>query len=251
MNPTKATRCELAPISILLPAVDQLLGLRARLTERRSHPAALVHGRVIAVRLDDDHAPLLPQQGLDQSRIILSKSGDDDVIPGEDLKEQTEVGLAEATYEQGEHGPSPEQHAEPSGEFEQPDAHRGDGPRLDGEQRDGLVQGAREGQVASIVPFRGEEPLGVETNRLAIIKAMKVIALLESVGEQIRGRKCRFGDEGPQTLIVVPDLVILRPSHGDDDLFGVARPLRRGRFFVDDRPVECSVACPFLHPHPW
>ena len=35
--------------------------------------------------------------------------------------------------------------------------------------------------------------------------------------------------ERPDAIGIVPDLLVLRPGHGDDDLLGAARRLRRGR----------------------
>ena len=61
-------------------------------------------------------------------------------------------------------------------------------------------------------------------------EAVEAIAAVEAGGEQLRGRAGPAVDERPDALGIVPDLVVLRPGHGDDDLLGPARRLRRGWF---------------------
>ena len=61
-------------------------------------------------------------------------------------------------------------------------------------------------------------------------ESVQAIAAVEAGGKQFRGRAGPSVDERPDGLGVVPELVVLRPGHGDDDLLGAARWLRRGRF---------------------
>ena len=60
-------------------------------------------------------------------------------------------------------------------------------------------------------------------------EAVEAIATVEPVGEQLRCRANPVVDQRPDSLRVVPDLVVLGPGHGDDDLLGAAWWLRRGR----------------------
>ena len=68
-------------------------------------------------------------------------------------------------------------------------------------------------------------------------ESVEAIAPFEARREQLRGRVGPSREGRPQALGIVPDLVVLLPGHGDDDLFGPARRLRRGSLsFTMDLP---------------
>ena len=58
-------------------------------------------------------------------------------------------------------------------------------------------------------------------------EAVQVIALAEALREQLRSRLGPSIDERPNVLRILPDFVVLLPGHGNDNLFGPARRLRR------------------------
>ncbi len=58
-------------------------------------------------------------------------------------------------------------------------------------------------------------------------EAVQAIALVEVLREQLRSQLGPFIDERPQALGILPDSVVLRADHGNDNLFGPARRLRR------------------------
>ena len=88
----------------------------------------------------------------------------------------------------------------------------------------------------------GAEPVGrtvfrddlaeLQPDKLAGLaaEAVEAIAAVEAGREQLRGRGDPSVDERPDAFGIVPDLVVLRPGHGEDDLLGAARWLRRGWF---------------------
>jgi hypothetical protein len=91
---------------------------------------------------------------------------------------------------------------------------------------------------------RPEASVAVQAGELArpTAKAVEAIAAVEARREQLRGRPRRIIDECPDAFGIVPDLVVLRAGHGDDDLFGPARRLLRGRFsFTIDSPGVRSL----------
>ena len=59
-------------------------------------------------------------------------------------------------------------------------------------------------------------------------EAVQAIALVEVLREQLRSQLGPFIDERPQALGILPDFVVLLADHGNDNLFGPARHLRRG-----------------------
>jgi hypothetical protein len=59
---------------------------------------------------------------------------------------------------------------------------------------------------------------------------MQAIFLVEANREQLRGFPCQFFDERPDSLRLMPDLVVLGSGHGNHDLFSPAWRLQRGRF---------------------
>src|SRR3954454_7878371 len=103
------------------------------------------------------------------------------------------------------------------------------------------------GHVAS--DEAGAEPVGValgrddlpqlEAGELArrAAEPVQAKAAVEVRREQLRGHLGPFRDGRPRAVGVVPDLVVLRAGHGDNNLFGAPRRLRRGGVsFTIDRP---------------
>src|SRR5262249_36637709 len=92
------------------------------------------------------------------------------------------------------------------------------------------------GQEAGAEPVGGavlgDELAELQPGKLAryAAEAVEAIAAVEALGEQLRGRAGPPVEERPNSSGVVPNLIVLRPGHGDDDLLGAARRLRRGRF---------------------
>jgi len=107
------------------------------------------------------------------------------------------------------------------------------------EQRLGqLVDGAGHvaGQEAGAEPVGGsivgDELAELQPGELSgpTAEPVEAIIAVESGWEQLRGRPDPVIDERPDSSGVVPDLVVLRPGHRDDDLFAAAWRLRRGWF---------------------
>ena len=61
-------------------------------------------------------------------------------------------------------------------------------------------------------------------------EAVQAIALGEVLREQLRSQLGPFIDERPHALGILPDFVVLLADHGNDNLLGPARRLRRGSF---------------------
>src|SRR5262249_7860359 len=59
-------------------------------------------------------------------------------------------------------------------------------------------------------------------------EAVEAVALLEAGWEQLRGRAGPAREEGPDAPGIMPEVLVLLSGHGQDDLLGPARRLRRG-----------------------
>jgi hypothetical protein len=81
-------------------------------------------------------------------------------------------------------------------------------------------------------------------------EAVQAIALVEVLREQLRSQLGPFINERPQALGILPDSVVLLADHGNDNLFGPARRLRRGSlsFTIHLPGLRSSVHSRILFP---
>ena len=82
-------------------------------------------------------------------------------------------------------------------------------------------------------------------------EAVQAIAAAEIRREQLRSRLGPSREERPHAFGIVPEVVVLLPDHRDDDLFGPARRLRRGRLSFTIHLPGLQSERPFSHPLPW
>src|SRR5205823_5334526 len=80
--------------------------------------------------------------------------------------------------------------------------------------------------------------------------AVQTIPLVDARREQLGSGLGPFGEVRPHAVGLMPEVVVLRPCHGDDDLFGPAWRLRRGSLsFTMDLPgLRSSVHFCILFP---